>query len=227
MNRNGLTLIEILMAVIILTVGLIIVLALFPTGIKSAKVSIEDTYSAYLADSFVQALSRAMRSATPEDWTNKKSGRVTMVHDGLSSQDTYSFDLPLPNDPSPPTPKYYLHPCAHNQSHPMGDAVVPPIQSFEQIFQLANSKNFTVLLDDVKSGPDPTDPSAQYGFAFIVRRVDDVRPAQETGPDYRPKAFFEFRIYIFRVPVATGGGYVTPSKIPNPINSFIIQLSGR
>ena len=94
-HQKGLTLIEILIAMIILSVGLIMVLTIFPVGIRSTKESTEDTYAAYLADSIVQALTQAMRTATPEDRTGNKAGQVTLIHDGLTgANDSYIFELP-------------------------------------------------------------------------------------------------------------------------------------
>ncbi|MCK5578814.1 MAG: prepilin-type N-terminal cleavage/methylation domain-containing protein [Planctomycetes bacterium] len=228
-HQKGLTLIEILIAMIILSVGLIMVLTIFPVGIRSTKESTEDTYAAYLADSIVQALTQAMRTATPEDRTGNKAGQVTLIHDGLTgANDSYIFELPLPVDPPLAQPRYFLYPDPNNNIK--GQQIIPPIESFDEIFHLANSPVVGGILKEVRAGPDPTDPYAQYGFAFVVRRVDDTRPATEIDTKYTPKPFFEFRIYIFRVPIQSGGsGYVStgPKKIPPPINFFIIQLAGR
>lgn len=82
LSRRGLTLIEILIALIILMVGLVGVFALFPVGIRSTQESVEDTTAALIAESFHHALIAAMRSSPPAAGPGSRV-EVVMCHDGL------------------------------------------------------------------------------------------------------------------------------------------------
>ncbi|MBI3097465.1 MAG: prepilin-type N-terminal cleavage/methylation domain-containing protein [Planctomycetes bacterium] len=84
-DRAGFTLIEILLALVVLTVGLCGLLALFPVGIRSNKESTEDTMAALVAESVFQSVVRGMRESN--------GSSVTFKHDGLPSG-TYTATLP-------------------------------------------------------------------------------------------------------------------------------------
>ncbi|RME87870.1 MAG: prepilin-type N-terminal cleavage/methylation domain-containing protein, partial [Planctomycetota bacterium] len=50
-KSKGFTILEILISIVILTVGILGILAIFPKAIESASKSIEDTYSGIIAQS--------------------------------------------------------------------------------------------------------------------------------------------------------------------------------
>lgn len=85
-GSSGFTLIEILLALVVLTVGLCGLLALFPVGIKSNKESTEDTMAAMVAESAYQSIVRGMRESN--------GLVVTFKHDGLPAG-TYTATLPV------------------------------------------------------------------------------------------------------------------------------------
>lgn len=58
----GFTLIEILIAMVILMVGLLGILAVFPTAMRSATRAVEDTYCAAISQSVVDAIRMGLRS---------------------------------------------------------------------------------------------------------------------------------------------------------------------
>src|SRR3989339_2189669 len=96
-DKSGLTLIEILIAIIVLTIGVVSILAIFPPSIKSASSSVEDTVAAKIAESVVDALNIAMRLSTAENVAQNKPGKAFFVHDGVPGG-PYEFALPLPVD---------------------------------------------------------------------------------------------------------------------------------
>ncbi len=83
MRRNaGFTLIEILIAMVILMVGLIGILAVFPAALKAANQAVQDTYAAAIAQSVVDAIHLGLRSsqASFEDGT----AYFILDHDGTT-----------------------------------------------------------------------------------------------------------------------------------------------
>ena len=205
----GLTLIEILIAIIILTIGVISILSIFPPSIKSASSSIDDTVAAKIAESVSDALNIAMRSATPE--TKDKASKAVIVHDGLTNG-SYEFALPLPVDPppGPDKPRFFAHPAGNptdvsNSSPKPSDA-----------FWLGNTEFMKKVIDDVVKGPDPSDSYGQYGFTFTIKRMDDDRP---TGEASNP--LFQFAIAVYR---NQNKEYKEDSK---PIHVFIVMIGGK
>lgn len=211
-QQSGLTLIEILIALIVLMIGLVGVLSMFPTGISSSSESVEDRIAAQLADSVVQALSIAMREATPEDRPSGTPARVRPRHDGLPPN--YEFSLPLPQDPPPAKPR--------EVAYPDGSDAKP-----KDVFMLGKESKIINIHKDVISGPDKTDPYPQYGFTFTVRRVDDTRPKDQTGDKYKPLPLYEFKIAIYRFARHADGSYYKPGNLPEPKKVFVIQLAGQ
>jgi len=228
---SGLTLIEILIAIVILMIGLVGVLSLFPAGIKSAGESVDDRTAAGVAVSVTDALIAAMKYASAEDNILHIPSEVTFNHDGTTDGmggDYYRFKLPLGEDPIPPKPRYYLHPddgrSPFNTPKP---ADIKPTKAFI----LGSDKFIKSVYDKVRTESDPTDPYGQWGFAFLVSRLDDNRPKGETGPNYKRLPIFRFTIWVYRLGTTaatkTKDGYAQPSKgLPPPKYTFTIDLAG-
>lgn len=227
--QKGLTLIEILMAIIVLSLGLVGILSLFPTGIYSTNESVEERMSAFVGSSVKEALSMAMGLSTPEDTINGKPAKVNFQHDGLEEGSPgYEFTLPLPEDPPPAETRYF---CFTPESTlPEGTPLTPEEEKDfvpDKVFSLATDTYIKSRYEDVTKGYDPTDPYQQWGYIFIVNRVDDNRPSSETGADFKPKAVYDFKINIYRVPVPPQDGYIFEEPKPRLVNSFIIRLGGQ
>ena len=60
-KERGLTLIEILLALIVMAIGIVGILALFPTALNFAKTSMEETQGAMLSESVSEGLRNALR----------------------------------------------------------------------------------------------------------------------------------------------------------------------
>lgn len=230
--KSGLTLIEILIALLVMIIGLVGVLAVFPVAIQSTNESVEERMAAAVAESVAHALTVAMRSATPEDSATATQAIVTLHHDGLSEQGkTYQFKLPLPeptNLPEAPNKPGFFKPRFFG--HPDGTTSAPT-----DVFMLGSESYLSTVFKDVISGPDKTDPYTQYGFTFTVCRVDDARPKTQTDTteattttddDYTPIPLYEFRIAVYRIGSTSSGGYYTVG-LPKPLKVFVIQLAGQ
>ncbi|MGE0713160.1 MAG: prepilin-type N-terminal cleavage/methylation domain-containing protein [Planctomycetota bacterium] len=61
--RHGFTIIEILIAIVVLVLGITGIVALFPTAIESGNQTVEDTYSATITQSVVDAISVGLRES--------------------------------------------------------------------------------------------------------------------------------------------------------------------
>ena len=215
----GLTLIEILIAIIILTIGVISILSIFPPSIKSASSSIDDTVAAKIAESVSDALNIAMRSATPEDVVGKKPSKAIIVHDGLkddlnNKDGSYEFALPLPVDPppGPDKPRFFAHKANGNSQIDVSNSRPKPSDAF----WLGNTEVMKKIIDDVVKGPDPSDSYNQYGFTFTIKRMDDDRPTGEA-----PNPLFQFAIAVYR---NQNKEYKEDSK---PIHVFIVMIGGK
>lgn len=83
-RKKGFTIIEILIAIVILTVGILGILAIFPKAIESASKSIEDTYAGVIAQSVMDSVKTGIRETKV---TRLDSGKTTkyflMQHDGI------------------------------------------------------------------------------------------------------------------------------------------------
>ncbi len=243
-NNKGLTLIEILIAIIVLMIGLVGILALFPTGLKSAKETEEDSNSAIMADSVCQSLQAAMRMPEVIDIGGTKANIVKMSHDGLprdtGKTDECIYNILLPtfveslagfND----KPRLFAHPTREEnvdaEANYLGTLLDNNITEPEFAFRLGNNLAIYEAYKDVISGPDSTDPYMQYGFAFTVMRVDDLDPDM-TDPERRARPLFEFKIYIYRLrPIGTDD-YSPPAVMiesvsgQKPKQVFTVQISG-
>jgi len=212
--RNGLTLIEILVAIIVLMIGVVGILALFPSAIKTTRYSVEDTISATIAESVADALTIAMRSGTPEN--AKEPAEATLVHDGLPNG-FYAFALPKPQDPAPAQLWVFAHPASDPKD------VSSPRLNPNDAFKLGGTDFIKDVVDDIKKGPDPTETYNQYAFTFTISRVDDIRDPKETGPLFIAKPLYQFAISIYRLPP----GY-EPGKLPDkPLKTFVMLISGK
>lgn len=86
-RRSGFTLVEILIALIVLMVGLVGILALFPVGLHASQAAIEESVAAVLADSVRSSIVRSVDMAGPSPPS------VPYHHDGVPTG--FAFDLPV------------------------------------------------------------------------------------------------------------------------------------
>lgn len=212
-GKSGFTMLEILIAIIILTVGVISILSIFPSSIKTASSSVEDTVAAKIAESVVDALNIAMRLSTAENVAQNKPGKAFFVHDGAPGG-PYEFALPLPVDPPPGPDRFFAHPA--NDPKDITSKRPKPANAF----RLGRQTGFIQdVLNDIKKVSDPTDPYDQYGFTFTIKRMDDERAAGDpTNP------LFQFAIAVYRLPL-DDAKYA--DDLPQPIHVFVFMIGGK
>ena len=188
-SHSGFTLIEILIALVLLMVGIVGILTLFPVGIKNVSDSVEDSTAANIGQSLYAAMTEAMRRPNA-------AGDVILAHDGLAivGAQTYTFKLPLSTGPVD------LHPGA-------GLGTDPTLQ----VFQLGTDLRTQNVVNDITAPPawsaggDPSEPMRQYSFQFEVSKPSDalivIRAPGTLGPtdagltDEVPMYRFRFLIY--------------------------------
>ncbi|MBI5779834.1 MAG: hypothetical protein HZA49_10345 [Planctomycetes bacterium] len=217
-KRSGLSLIEILIAIIILTVGIVSILSIFPSSIKTASLSVDDTVAAKIAESVIDALNIAMRSATAENITGNVPGRAFFVHDGVSGG-SYEFALPLPATP-PPGPngqRFFAHPAKD-----VADAlnITSPRRKPATTFKLGKQAGFIQdVLQDIRKVSDLTDPYDQYKFTFTIKRMDDERATGDPTPP-----LFQFAVAVYRF---QDDDTRYADELPPPIHVFIVMIGGK
>ncbi len=100
-RRAGFTILEILIAIVVLVLGITGIIALFPTAIESGNKTVEDSYAAAITQSVVDALTVGVRESRYN--TLPQGGRVytyfVLNHDGVLDQaptEPNNFERMLP-----------------------------------------------------------------------------------------------------------------------------------
>lgn len=202
--NSGFTILEILIAMVVLTVGVLGLLALFPIGIQSTTHTVRDSRSSLLARSIQEAITVAMR-VSPDETTN---AAVLVQHDGFAGGQ-YTFARPLVAGAAG---QIYC-PAPGGGTDPTGDT-----------FELAKDAQAFAAVQDIRDpamglGIDPTEPTQQYSFGFLVQRVGnrlfqvtvDVFRAYRQDPNYPPDHLT--------------AGWAT-SKHPTEVYSFTFLVAG-
>ncbi|MEK7467399.1 MAG: prepilin-type N-terminal cleavage/methylation domain-containing protein [Planctomycetota bacterium] len=201
-KNSGFTLIEILIALVILMVGICGVLSLFPVAIKNVSDSVEDSTASNLAQSLHSAMTEAMRRPV--------TGVVTVTHDGLPAG-TLSFPLPV----SVLVPATY--PVAGSGT-----------DTWLETYQLGTDVPVAAQVADIRSsglgGGDPTEPTTQYSFQFEVVRPAESVIVVDTAGTMTNLPLYQFRFMIYRGyrPAAVGVGQVHPALV----KEFTTLISG-
>jgi len=113
--QKGMTLIEILIALLVMVLGVLGIMALFPPALQSASESMEETNAAILSESVAHSLAEAFSAAEDDKQSAKLQLRCTMSHDmkaGEKTRGRYTFILPpLPTNPLT-NPEWYHYPSS-------------------------------------------------------------------------------------------------------------------
>lgn len=182
--RRGFTLLEILIAMAVFTVGVISILAVFPVGIKSSTQSTDHSVAAALAESLDDAMTLAMRQYSGVASTDP----VDFFHDGLPNG-AGKFQLPpletwttgtvvyVANGRSLPTwyPWKDLNadniPTYAEANDPVVNVHVPPaaLGTLAGSGSLADSKGGNIKALVGEKDKDFPDPLKQYAFRFMCQ----------------------------------------------------------
>lgn len=246
---RGMTLLEILLSLLVLVLGVMGVLALFPPGIQSATESMEDTNAAVIAESVAHALTNSMRFAVQDP--NTKAWRVVFTHD-LGAKNTvkvkYEFELPLLADPSATDGGWKHYPSTSSPPQPDQGGALPANMDYDAVdtyFTLAGDPWLKETTDNVKDINDRTDTYSQFGFSLDIRKVNTlehlISPQPQNNPstqqpwtkdDLEPLTrLYEVRINIFRVfgeaSMFGGGGGTTTGSTVSENRRLVAQLTKR
>lgn len=192
-RSGGFTLIEILLALIILMVGIAGVLSLFPVGIKNVRDSVEDTTASNLAQSLNAAMTEAMRRPA--------AGMVTVTHDGFPDG-RLSFPLPVTT----------LAPETYPAAGGGTDATL-------EAYQLGTDPRVRDAVGDIRSRPlggDPSEPTQQYSFQFEVMKPLESEIVLDTLGNKTPLPLYQFRFMIYR-------NYRSPAAPPGQVHPCLIK----
>jgi hypothetical protein len=235
-SERGVTLIEILLALIVMVLGMVGILALFPGALQQASESMEDTQAAILGESVAHGLVTALRNAEFDKGT--LTYRAVLVHDLYSSDASANgngergrFEFVLP--PGDKTGGKADPPCHHypGTAKPASPDPGGPIvlrdwdgETDPRVFKLGGDGWLKSTTDNVKNNFDPTDAWSQFGFSFNVTKVPTLDyllgkpkptipgtpPVNYTADEIeKMEKLYEFKIVVFRIATqgaSFGGG---------------------
>ncbi len=245
-NRRGMTLIEILLALIVMVLGVLGILRLFPPAMELARESMEETNAALVGESVAQALTNSMRLSV-YDTTNSRTV-VTLTHDLQLGTTRMKYRFVLPKIEKAGDPQWIHFPGTKSPSDPDPGQQLPAVwnaEDDERLFQLAGDGWVKQTTDTVKQENDPTDSYSQFAFSFDIRKVYTmeylIRPTPQPNPDKPGSAYtetdldpmmklYEFRVYVFRTSMqmdAMGGGGTTTAGTGTDVRKLVGVISKR
>ncbi|MCE9584294.1 MAG: prepilin-type N-terminal cleavage/methylation domain-containing protein [Planctomycetes bacterium] len=196
-GQRGFTLIEILIAMVLLMIGIVGILSLFPVAIKNVQSSVEDSAASNLAQSLYGSMTEAMRRPVAKD--------VTVTHDGLPGG-RLTFTLPSS------TGSVTLYPAP-------GAGTDPTLE----VYQLGTDSRTMAQVNDIRQSPpsgwsrggDPTEPTTQYSFQFEVSRPPESVIVVDTAHTTTDLPLYQFRFVIYHgyYSAAVPGGQTHPAQV--------------
>ena len=192
-KNSGFTLIEILIALVVLMIGICGVLSLFPVAIKNVSDSVEDSTASNLAQSLFSSMTEAMRRPV--------TGIVTVTHDGFPAG---RLDFPLPI--SVMAPVTYPSP---------GSGTDVWLETYQLGTDGATAAQMGNIKTSLLGGGDPTEPTMQYSFQFeVVKPMESVIVVDTAGTTTNlPLYQFRFMIYRGYEPAVVGLGQTHPALV--------------
>ncbi len=219
-REAGLTLIEILLALLVMVLGVLGILSLFPHGLQSSRESVEETYAAILSESVAHAFKTAMQFGKYDppplsEWT------CVMAHDLKSMGSTVRFTFVPPRLAD----KWKHYPSGGS---PDRGKVPDPDPIRDPHFELGGDQWTYAAVQNVITVNDPTDPWCRFAFSFALRKINTleylVSPVPQTNPatgqpytmnDLEPLTkLYEIRVRVFRLATqaaGSGGGTGRPA----------------
>lgn len=210
---KGFTIIEILIAMVVLSLGLLGILGVFPAGIKKTAEIVEDSNAAMIAESSRNAMELALQNARIDDGADKgfiylgegvdalmeERGNVPPVDitllDGtppsINKAADYWVKLPYNNG------EEYLYPRFDPTIYAVGAFTADNLPPVKRVFpcgaQILKDVNDPGLTTDERKEAE-RDPYSQYSYAFIVREAKVGDPPAYTTMH----SLYEVTIYIYK-----------------------------
>ncbi len=200
-GNRGVTLMEILIAIIIMSIGLAGIVVLFHPSMRASKETLEETRAVVIAQSIRDSLTGALRFAQYDEASDTYT--VTLTHDMEGGKLLFKLPpLKVNNLPRNNQNEWVHYPGATTPSKE-GNYFTP-----EKDKALLLNKDWISNVVKEISKKDPSEPYEQFLFSFDVRR-EDV-----------PK-LYGFRVNVFR---ATGNlDQSDPEK--EHVKTFTFQIS--
>jgi type II secretory pathway pseudopilin PulG len=239
-GRRGVTLIEILLALIVMVLGFCGILALFPPALQSSTESVEETNAAILGESVAHALTNAIRFAQYN--TTTQAQEVTLTHD-LKAGGTavrYKFTLPKLVPAADPTQGWKHYPGTVSPASPdpggapRSDGIM---ENEDRLFYLGGDNWSAATVQAVHDTNDPTDAYRQFAFCFDVRKVNTLEYLlQQMNPQTNQNytldnletlcKLYEFRIHVYRTAGSPGATGSTPD-VRKPIATVTKRIAAK
>jgi len=211
-QEAGLTLIEILLALIVMVVGIVGILALFPPALESARLSMEETQAAIVAESVAHGLANGVRFANYNAVTNQ--WEAVFTHDLKEGSNYVKYPFLLPpidtNGNGTSDEGDWVHHPDGKSAPTKGDPEKDP--DFE-----LKGDGWTAATHDSVQANDYSDPYHQFSFSFDIRKINTLdylvgTPKPDGSGNYslgdleNLVKLYEFRIHVFRKRSLAGGG---------------------
>ena len=179
-RSSGFTLVEILIALVVLMVGIVGVLALYPVAAKNTKTSLQDSTAATVAQSLHSAMTEAMRRSATDT--------VVLQHDGTGGK--YAFTVPVgvgvPMVYPAPATSFQLGDDFGTQQAVAQIRTMDPTEPYDQY-----SWQFVVTRIDAQN------PLFEVRFR-IYRNFDATLSYDPMDPDVRADLVQEFSSFILK-----------------------------
>ena len=212
-NSKGFTIVEILIAMVVLSLGLLGILGVFPVGIKKTAEIVEDSNAAIIAESVQNAIELALGNARIDDGVDKGFVFLGEGVDALMEQKGHILPVDITTlDGTPPSinkaadywvklpygaMEAYLYPRPDPTTYEVGPYTgknLPPVTRVfpcgAQIAKNATDPGLTL----VEREEAARDPYSQYSYAFIIKEAKVGDP-----PAYTPEhSLYELTVYIYR-----------------------------
>lgn len=206
-GQTGLTLVEILLSMLVFIVGIVGVLALFPTALQTSRRSIGEQRATMLAESVKNALSQALRTLKSQPAPPAPAYAI-FTHDfrrvdaagNVVDQQIYgeNNEFPLPGYTGS-TLYSVTGILRHPGNYP--PTATPEVWTDPQVFLLMGDGWMTASRDYVvqqASAPDPGENYDKWSFAFDVWKSDTMPWLTNLLQKDQRGRLYEFAIYVLQ-----------------------------
>jgi type II secretory pathway pseudopilin PulG len=237
--RAGLTLVEILLSMLVFIIGIVGILALFPTAMATSQRSIAEQRASILAESVKNSLSQAMRTikdpqgnAAPPFTPNyviftHDFKRVDSAGTTIDSQ-IYgeNNELPLPGYLGS---GYYTVEGVRRHPGNVAPATTPEVWNDPDVFIMMGDGWMQASHDAVVNSLAPDEDYHAWSYAFDVSKAETMPWITNLQQRDARVRLWEFTIYIFqRRPNVTASGSGTGSSSSTTWeNRMVLRVSDR
>lgn len=212
-GSKGFTIVEILIAMVVLSLGLMGILGVFPAGIKMTSGIVEDSNAAIIAESVRNAVELGLHRARIDDGSNKGFVYLGEGVDALLKEGGHSAPFDITTlDGTPPDINnaadywvkvpfndggIYLYPRPTPSTYEIGPYTPQKNPPVKRVFpcgaqvaeDAANPGLMTIERQEAEKDPFP-----QYSYAFIIKEAKVGTPPAYTANH----SLYELTVYVYR-----------------------------